>query len=406
MYRLNNSEKYIQRAGKLLGLRILRADFFGEENGFSSLVIKSARGSKIVDEDNNVYTDYCLSSGALILGHAHRNVVLAAKKTAERGICFDSLTRHEIELADHIVKKIPSIDIVRFTESSRDAVRNAINLSMRFTKREMVVCFEGCFNGNLDVSIGEGKVITIPFNNIDVLENTFKKHRDSISCVLIEPVATRMGVVAANREFLKVIRALTEKFGIVLIFDEAITGFRCEQGSFQIESGINADITCFGNVIGGGFELGAYGGKKEIIQCMDDVAQRNLAEILFRNPVIMKAGLAALRLLNKDFIRSLNEKCWNLTKRLNEFFRKNDINAHFSCYKSILNIYFKNERVSNYGDAKNALDKTKYCELIKFLFANRIYFPQSGLNPFFVSGLHSKKDLEQLGDVIEEFFSN
>ncbi len=251
--------------------------------GGTALVVKSGKGAQIWDQDGNAYTDYCLGWGALIYGHAHRNVVLASKRTAERGISFGITTRAEIDLAQFIVSAVPSIERIRFVNSGTEATMSAIRLARGYTKRDLVVKFDGCYHGHVDdlltkagsgvadlhESSSEGipsshikNTLSLPYNDIAVLTATLERYRNQIACVIIEPVAGNMGVIPAEPEFLKTLRALTKKYQIVLIFDEIITGFRTNLGGAQSDLGIVPDLTCLGKIIGGGYPIDAYGGKK------------------------------------------------------------------------------------------------------------------------------------------------
>lgn len=393
--------------------------------GGKPLVMKYGRRQHLYDYDGNQYTDYCLSWGALILGHAHRNVVLQSKKTLEKGTSFGTITREEIDLAAHITQSVPSIELLRFVNSGTEATMSAIRLARGFTKKEILVKFDGCYHGHFDdllTKAGSGvsrlaessslgipaahiaNTISLPYNDSGALEATLTKHKDKIACVIIEPVAGNMGVVPAIPEFLRALRELTKKYGIVLIFDEIMTGFRTQRGCVQADYGVVPDLTCLGKIIGGGFPVGAYGGRKEIMQCLAPLGGVYQAGTFAGNPVVMKAGLATLRLLNDDFYRTLNNRCEKFIEKVNGFFRENNGAAHLSHYRGMMSIRFRREEVFNYDDARQAAGGERYGRLFWHLIERGIYWPPADLEASFMSGAHTAGDLENLFGALSEFF--
>lgn len=395
--------------------------------GGQPLVIKSGKGAQIFDEDGQAYTDYCLSWGALIFGHAHRNVVLAAKKTAERGISFGTTTKAEIDIAQFITRCIPSLELIRFVNSGTEATMSAVRLARGFTKRPLVVKFDGCYHGHFDdflIKAGSGvahlkessslgipqshveNTLSLPYNNIEILAETLERYRDQIACVIIEPVAGNMGVIPAELNFLKTLRELTKKYNIVLIFDEIMTGFRGCLGGLQNEIGIVPDITCLGKIIGGGFPVGAYGGRKDIMSGLAPLGGVYQAGTFAGNPVVMRAGLAMLKILNREFYSSLNKRCEDFSSGLNAFFKDNSIPAYLSVYKSMMSLRFQAGGVSNYEEAQAASNAALYPKLFHYLLAKGIYWPPADLESFFVSGMHTRKDLNTLSETVQKFFLN
>jgi glutamate-1-semialdehyde 2,1-aminomutase len=423
--RTDNSEKYFQQAQDVMVGGVNSPVRYFQSVGGNPLVMKYGKGSKLFDYDNNAYTDYCLSWGALILGHAHRSVVLSSKKTLEKGSSFGTTTREEVEIAKHIVRRVPSIELVRFVNSGTEATMSAIRLARGFTKREILIKFDGCYHGHFDdllTKAGSGvaqlkessslgipkthmeNTISLPFNNVGVLEMTLNQHKDNIACVIIEPVAGNMGVIPGNLEFLQTLRHLTKKYNIILIFDEIMTGFRTHEGCVQTELSIFPDMTCLGKIIGGGFPVGAYGGRKDIMQCLAPLGGVYQAGTFSGNPVVMKAGLTSLSLLNKDFYLSLNRKCGEFATDINTYFAENDIDAHIAHYKSMMSIRFRKEPVLNYDDALDAAGGDLYGQLFSHLLNAGIYWPPADLEAFFVSGMHTKKDLMELSAKLRSFF--
>lgn len=423
--RTTQSDKLFQQALEVLvgGVNSPVRSFKGV--GGHPIIMKYGRGAKLYDYDNNAYTDYCLSWGALILGHAHPNVVLAAKKNLEKGTSFGTTTREEIEIAGHISACVPSMEHIRFVNSGTEATMSAVRLARGFTRRDMIVKFDGCYHGHADdllttagsgvaqlrssssLGIPEGHIantISLPYNDTALLCETLTQYKEKIAGVIIEPVAGNMGVIPAQTDFLKTLRELTARYGMVLIFDEVMTGFRTSLGCVQAETGVTPDLTCLGKIIGSGFPIGAYGGRKEIMWSLAPLGEVYQAGTFSGNPVVMKAGLAGLRLLNEAFYRRLNQKCADFAGALNAHFEKHQIPAHLSCYKSMMSLRFRREPVFNYSDAQKASGGKCYERLFRHLLEKGIYWPPADLEAFFVSGAHTKKDLDHLAEALKTFF--
>jgi glutamate-1-semialdehyde 2,1-aminomutase len=425
--RTNRSKEYFQQARKVMvgGVNSPVRSFQGV--GGDPLVMKYGQGSKLYDYDNNAYTDYCLSWGALILGHAHRNVVLSAKKTLEKGASFGTTTREEIDMAQHICGRVPSIDLVRFVNSGTEATMSAVRLARGFTKREVLVKFDGCYHGHFDdllAKAGSGvaqlkessslgipqshiaNTISLPYNNAQVLEETLTKNKSDIACVIIEPVAGNMGVIAPDINFLNTLRGLTRKYNIVLIFDEVMSGFRTHPGCVQSEINVIPDMTCLGKIIGSGFPVGAYGGREDIMRCLAPIGGVYQAGTFSGNPVVMRAGLAGLRLLTPEFYRNLNQRCEDFVDEVNGFLLEQGSEAHLANYRSMMSIRFRKEPIHNYDDARKAAGGNRYGALFQHLLSRGIYWPPADLEAFFVSCMHTKKDLNYLAEALKNFFGN
>jgi glutamate-1-semialdehyde 2,1-aminomutase len=395
--------------------------------GGQPLIMKEGKRSKFIDLDGNEYTDYCLSWGSLILGHANRNVVLAAKKTAERGLSFGTTTYAEIEMARQIVESVPSIDLVRFVNSGTEATMSAIRLARGFTKKDIVIKFDGGYHGHVDDLLtvaGSGvaqlqessskgipqahlkNTISLPYNDSAAVTKVIKERVDEIACVIIEPVAGNMGVIPGKKEFLQTLRDLTAEHSIVLIFDEIMSGFRSSKGCVQSDYNIIPDVTCLGKIISSGFPIGCYGGRREIMECLAPLGSVYQAGTFSGNPVVMKAGLAGLRQLNDNVYAKLNKKCKVFAEDLNSFFKEKDIDAHLSTYCSKMSLRFRREEVLNYEDAIAAQGHEKYTELFHFLLKKGIYLPPADLEAFFISTSHSKDDIDELSAALKDFFTN
>ncbi|MDP2654649.1 MAG: glutamate-1-semialdehyde 2,1-aminomutase [Candidatus Omnitrophota bacterium] len=422
---LKRSEELFKQAREVMvgGVNSPVRSFLGV--GGNPLVMKYGKGVILVDEDQKEYTDYCLSWGALILGHAHRNVVLAAKKTAESGISFGTTTKSEIDLARFITRAVPSIEMIRFVNSGTEATMSAIRLARGFTGRPMIVKFDGCYHGHSDdllTTAGSGvaglpesssngipqkhieNTLSLPYNNAEILARTLELHKDQIACVIIEPVAGNMGTIVPDAGFLKILRELTTKYGILLIFDEIITGFRFRPGCVQDEFGIAPDLTCLGKIIGGGFPVGAYGGRKDIMSRLSPLGDVYQAGTFAGAPVVMRAGMATLKLLSKEFYQTLNERSRQFAESANLFFEQNNLEARLSHYGPMMSLRFSLKPVNDYKSAQAASNGKEYARVFHHLLKAGIYWPPADLETFFISGLHKKKDLDTLLEELKAFF--
>jgi len=395
--------------------------------GGNPLVITAGRNAKIFDADGHGYTDYCLSWGALILGHVHKDVVAAVKKTVACGTSYGTTTALEVELAGQIVKDVPSIDKVRFVNSGTEATMSAIRLARGFTKRDLVVKFDGCYHGHFDdllISAGSGvaklkkssslgvpkshieNTLSLPYNDTAVLVETLTRYQDKIACVIIEPVAGNMGVVSASIEFLKILREITQKYGIILIFDEVMSGYRSSRGCVQSEVGIIPDMTCLGKIIGGGFPIGAYGGRDDIMKNLAPMGGVYQAGTFSGNPIVMSAGLATLKNLSKSFYHELNQRTVKFASALNYYFKEHSIPTFLSSYNSMMSIRFQSKSVKNYAQAQEASSNKIYGELFHHLLNEGIYWPPADLEAFFISSAHTQNDLAKLTKSLQQFFQS
>ena len=393
--------------------------------GGNPLIIKKGKGSQFTDIEGRSYTDYCLSWGALILGHAHKDVIKAVQVAVMNGTSYGTTTKPEIEIAQFIVKHVPSIDMVRFVNSGTEATMSAIRLSRGFTKRSKIIKFDGCYHGHSDdllamagsgvaflsASSSQGiptahiqDTLSLPFNDSVTLSNTIERHHKDIACVILEPVAGNMGVIKPHEAFLKTLRALTKKYQIILIFDEVMSGFRTNLGCVQSDLGIIPDMTCLGKIIGGGFPVGAYGGRKDIMKCLAPLGGVYQAGTFSGNPIVMQAGLATLKNLNLPTYKKLNAACENFVHQTNVLLESAGINAHLANYKSMISMRFRKAPVYNYLDAQNASSDTIYAQLFHYLLRQGIYWPPADLEAFFVSTSHQPKDLDDLQKAITAFF--
>ncbi|ACI20727.1 glutamate-1-semialdehyde 2,1-aminomutase [Thermodesulfovibrio yellowstonii] len=384
--------------------------------GGNPLFIAKAKGSKIYDVDGNEYIDYVLSWGPLILGHAYPSVVKALKKAIEKGTSYGAPTELEIKLATLVKKAFPSIEKLRFVNSGTEATMSAIRVARGFTKRNKVIKFEGCYHGHVDgllVSAGSGgatfsipdslgvpqsytsETIVLPFNDINTFKNTLKEHWKDIACVIVEPVVGNMGCILPKDEFLKVLRNETQKYGIVLIFDEVMTGFRVSFGGAQQYYGVKPDLTCLGKVIGGGLPVGAYGGKKEIMALVAPDGGVYQAGTLSGNPIAMTAGIETLKVLSKASVYKRLEKTMQyLEEGLKDSAKQAGINVKFYRAGTMFCTYFTENEVIDAKTAKTS-DTEKFKQFFLGMLQKGVYIAPSQFEAGFISLAHSEKDIEK-----------
>ncbi|MCX7711189.1 MAG: glutamate-1-semialdehyde 2,1-aminomutase [Clostridia bacterium] len=395
--------------------------------GLNPPFIRKAKGCKITDVDGNEYIDYVGSWGPMILGHANDLVIEEIKKAAEEGTSFGAPTEREIELAELICEAVPSVEMVRMVSSGTEAVMSAIRLARGYTGRDKILKFEGCYHGHSDgllVKAGSGALttgvpdsagvpadfarntITASYNNSLEVEEVFKKFESELAAVIVEPVAGNMGVVPPDIEFLKFLRKLTEKYGALLIFDEVITGFRVSYSGAQGYYGINPDITVFGKIIGGGMPVGAYGGKKEIMEKISPIGPVYQAGTLSGNPVAMAAGIATLKMLrdHPEIYVELDEKASQLEKAFKRYSEKYTIPAAVNRVGSVLCSFFTEGEVRDFKSAVRS-DLKIFTKYFSAMLESGIYTAPSQFEAMFLSWAHKQEDLDRTIKAIENSFS-
>ncbi len=423
----NNSKKEFNRAKKFLVAGVDSPVRAFKAVGGQALLMNRGVGSKFYDIDGNAYTDYCLSWGALILGHSSKEVMGAVNKALRNGTSFGTTTKIEVDLAETIVKHIPSIDLIRFVNSGTEAVMSAIRLARGFTSRNKVLKFDGCYHGHCDdllASAGSGvtflasstskgvppahvqNTLSIPYNDIPELLNVIDRHRKDLACIVLEPVCGNMGVILPKKEFLKKLQELTKRYGIILIFDEVMTGFRTNLAGAQGDLGIQPDLTCLGKIIGGGFPIGAYGGRRDIMQKLAPMGDVYQAGTFSGNPIVMAAGLATLKNLNAGVYKHINNSSIKFAQETNDYFKEYNVSAHLASYKGMMSLRFSKEEVCDYSSAQIASSNIIYPKLFHHLLRNGIYWPPADLEAFFISSKHTQKDLNYLRDSIIQFFQS
>ncbi len=378
--------------------------------------ISHAKGSRIYDVQGKEYVDYVMSWGPLILGHLHPEVIKAVSRAISKGTSFGAPTKEETELAKEICKAFPSIELVRLVNSGTEATMSAIRLARGYTGRTKIIKFEGCYHGHADCflvgggsgtttfgvpnSLGVPKdfvkhTLVLAYNNLTAVEKTVKKYYWDIACIIVEPIAGNMGVVLPKAGFLQGLREICDQYKIVLIFDEVITGFRVAYGGAQEIYKVKPDLTCLGKIIGGGFPVGAYGGKKEIMKYVSPLGKVYQAGTLSGNLVAVTAGLATLRILSKNKIYKLLEErakllCQGLKKNAENLGVKIKVNR----IGSMFTVFFTEEEVIDYNTAQKA-NTEKYAQFFRKMLKQGIYFPPSQFESCFISLSHTKGDMEK-----------
>lgn len=379
------------------------------------LFIKKARGSSLWDADGNVYLDYLASWGPMLLGHAHPAVARAVKKALKRGTSFGAPTQTEVELAELITRSIPSIQSVRLVNSGTEATMSALRLARAYTKKDKVIKFEGCYHGHCDsflikagsgaTTLGHpsspgvtegtaGDTLLARYNNIESVEKLFAEHND-IGTVIIEPVPANMGVILPEDDFLKKLAEVTKKNNALLIFDEVITGFRMTGLSAQEYFNVTPDLTTLGKIIGGGFPVGAFGGRKEIMDKMAPSGPVYQAGTLSGNPIAAAAGLKTLKIILKEgIIDEANFKAGILFRDIKETLIEEQIEAGLNHITSFGTLFFTGEKVNNYKQALKS-DTRRYAAYFIKMLEQGIYLAPSQFEACFVSAAHSRQDIQK-----------
>jgi glutamate-1-semialdehyde 2,1-aminomutase len=384
--------------------------------GGTPIFFKKGKGSRLWDENGKEYIDYINSWGPMILGHAHPEVVRAVQEVAENSLSFGAPTARELQMAELLIKLVPSIEQVRLVSSGTEATMSAIRVARGFTGRDKIIKFEGCYHGHADallVKAGSGALtfgkpssagvpedvakhtLTLPYNDNEALENLFKNIGNEIACVIIEPVVGNMNLIVPNEDFLKLLRRLCTEFGAVLIFDEVMTGFRVSLGGAQELFGVMPDMTTLGKVIGGGLPVGAFGGKKEIMQQLAPIGPVYQAGTLSGNPVAVAAGLKTLELIQvPQFFEKLTATTKTLVDGLTAAAKIHGINFCARNVGGMFGLYFAESPPHTYDDIM-ASDRERFKQFFHLMLAQGIYFGPSAFEAGFVSAAHTPEDIDQ-----------
>ena len=384
--------------------------------GGTPLVIDRASGARLHDVDGREYIDYVCSWGALILGHAHPDVVAAITDQAACGTSYGMLSPLEIELGERIARALPSIERIRFVSSGTEATMSAIRAARGYTKRDLILKFEGCYHGHADsflVEAGSGlatlgissspgvpdaftkMTLNAPYNDLESVEQIFAQHKDKIAAVIVEPVAANMGVVPPTFAFLEGLRELTAQEGALLIFDEVITGFRIAHGGAQNLYKIQPDLTTLGKIIGGGLPVAAYGGRRDVMEMIAPLGPIYQAGTLSGNPIAMRAGLATLPILETPgFYETLTRKSGRLGEGLRYALREAGLQGQVSVAGSLITLFFNDDAVLDYDDAKKS-DTARFSAFFNEMISRGVFIAPSQFEALFVSAAHTDNDIDR-----------
>lgn len=394
--------------------------------GQAPMVVDSGFQDCVIDVNGDIFIDYCGSWGALIFGHAHPKILKSVKERMDKGTTFGITSAIEEKLARKIVTIVDSVDKVRFVNSGTEATMSAVRLARGFTKREIILKFNGNYHGHADfflVQAGSGvtnlsstsssagipdavvkHVISLPYNDLQKTQNFLRS--EQVAAVILEPIAGNMGVVPAKPEFMRMLREETSRQGALLILDEVITGFRVALKGAQSLYNVCPDLTCFGKVVGGGFPVAAFGGRSEIMDYLAPDGPVYQAGTLSGNPVAMEAGFQTLQMLENDHnYEELQKKTDILTEPVRELIKKHDLPACIQQVGSMFTLFFGAKSIENQETAKK-LNSACFAEFFRYMYSHKVYIPPSQFEAWFVSLAHEEKNLKKTRDLIIDFFRN
>lgn len=384
---------------------------------------RRAEGSRLFDVDGKEYIDYCLAYGAIFLGHSNSRIIEAVKAQLQNGSLYGTPTAQEVELAELICKLVPSAEMVRLVSTGGEATMSAIRVARAYTGKKKLIKFEGCYHGAHDyvlVKAGSGattfgmpdslgipeettrNTIVVPFNDPEKFEAAVKANKDDLAVVIVEPVIGNIGLVLPKEGFLKTLREVTETYGIVLIFDEIITGFRLALGGAQEYYGVEPDLTTLGKILGGGFPMAAFAGKKEIMQLVAPSGKVYQAGTFSGNPISVAAALATLKTLREKspgFYEEMERKCQTIISPLKKLAEENNLQLQIAHIASMFQVFFTSSPICDYRTVKTT-DSAKFLTYHAELLSKGIFIPPSQFETCFLSEAHSTLDLEK---TIESF---
>ena len=417
----NSKELYKKGLVNLVGAVNSPVRAFSSVGG-NPLFIKKAKGSKIMDVDGNTYIDLVVSYGPMILGHRHKSVEKAAKNALKNGYSFGASTENEIKLAKIVCDAFPEMDKVRFVNSGTEAVISGVRLARAFTGKDKIIKFSGCYHGHQDallVAAGSGlATLSLPgskgvpegavqntliaeYNNLESVKAHFDRY-DDIAGVIIEPVGGNMGVVIPQNDFLKKLKEFLKTKGALLIADEVMTGFRSKFGGAQELFGVTADITCLGKVIGGGFPVGAYGARNEIMEQVAPLGAMYQAGTLSGNPIAMAGGIATLLELKKQYPYQKFEEIGSaLETILLDAAKKYNVDIVINRFGSIMNPFFTKTKVTNFEEAQTS-DTEKFAIFFWEMIKNGVFLPPSQFEAWFLNSAISKKDIKVIAKAADK----
>jgi len=393
--------------------------------GGTPLFIERAEGAYLIDVDGNRYVDYVGSWGPMLIGHIHPQIIDAVRTALSKGTSYGAPTEVEVELAEMVIEAVPSIEMVRFVNSGTEATMSALRLARAYTKRDKIVKFEGCYHGHADmllVQAGSGvttlglpdspgvpdsavaDTLVAQFNNLDSVQSLFEQNIAEIAAVIVEPIAGNMGVVPPQSGFLEGLREIAGAGGALLVFDEVMTGFRVSFGGAQSLYSVTPDLSCFGKIIGGGFPVGAYGGRKEIMELVAPSGPVYQAGTLSGNPIAMTAGLETLKILKQE---GTYNKLEHLSDKLAHGIRQAAESVGLPLFQtrvgSMLGMFFTSKKVVDFATAKTS-DTKKYARFFTEMLKRGVYFAPSQFEAAFVSSAHDQEQIDQTISVAKEIF--
>lgn len=394
--------------------------------GSTPRFIKSAKGAYLYDEDDNQYIDYIGSWGPMILGHNQEEVLEAVTEACKKGLSYGAATAVEVEMAKLVCELVPSIEMVRMVNSGTEAVMSAIRTARGYTGRDKIIKFTGCYHGHSDgllVKAGSGVMtagvpdslgvpkgctqdtLSAVYNNLDSVKEYFNRCGEEIAAVIVEPVAANMGVVPPAPGFLEGLRSICDEYGALLIFDEVITGFRLGIDGAQGFYGIKPDLTTFGKIIGGGMPVGAYGGRREVMEVVAPLGGVYQAGTLSGNPIAMAAGLTQLTILKEhpEYYKTLNDTADWFFEKMKEVIIEAELPYQVNHVGSIGSLFFTKENVTDYESAKTS-DTKAFADYCNYMMKHGVYLAPAQFEAMFLSMAHTKDILEETLDIMKKYF--